>query len=542
MTAIKINNFKGIAPKVSSHLLPDGWAQEALNCDLKSGNLKPIRVPEKQTSLGYIGTSVQTAYIKGSTIYSYNSFTFNFDSPIINDSYDRHYTLESNVMKVQGTGIAKRDVSLDVPTETISATASTPPTDSNGRPFNGDIYYRSYVWTYVYDTGEESPISPISDSIMIEVQAYGSLTNIGPSTGYPTNAVKKRIYCTDNYQFKFLADIDVTATTFTDDIPSQSLGETLLVQNNPPSTMDGMIKSPNGFVVGWSGGNIYFTEPFLPYAWNDDFSINIKNNVKTAVSAGGDVYLLTDGEPYILSGFHPEDITSQQLPIQQGCVGPKGAVSFGNSVVYISPDGLVQLRGGEAKLLTKQFYSREQWRNTFDSKTTLSIHDEQIYLLNEDTREYTIITLDDENIINISQGYFSEVVNGANTAYINTVEDILYFIASGDGYFYTMDNSDTTRAYETMEWTSKKYIYPQKVCFNTIQVLASNYDNGSTYDLSVDIYNDIGGATPVFTANITSDEVIRTGLRQKANYWWFRITGNVEVDSFQLSTSVGEIG
>ncbi len=61
MTAVKITNFVGIAPKISPELLPDNAAQVAYNTKLDSGDLVPYK---ESTRIGdtYRRAGVRTLY------------------------------------------------------------------------------------------------------------------------------------------------------------------------------------------------------------------------------------------------------------------------------------------------------------------------------------------------------------------------------------------------------------------------------------------------------------------------------------------------
>ena len=61
MASIKIVNFKGEAPRVSSELLAETAAQTAYNVKLYSGDLIPYRIPKVVDNLARVG-AIQTIY------------------------------------------------------------------------------------------------------------------------------------------------------------------------------------------------------------------------------------------------------------------------------------------------------------------------------------------------------------------------------------------------------------------------------------------------------------------------------------------------
>ena len=90
MPSIKLDNFKGLSPKVASELLPDSFAQDTLNVKLSSGDLIPYRQPV------VVDSTVRTVNVK--TIHALKnpstnalvwlSFTNDVDIVTASDSSD----------------------------------------------------------------------------------------------------------------------------------------------------------------------------------------------------------------------------------------------------------------------------------------------------------------------------------------------------------------------------------------------------------------------------------------------------------------------
>ena len=96
MALIKIDVFRGMAPKLSARLLPEGSAVTATNCRLDSGDLVPIR------GLADITSTVESAGTENS-LYKYDTVEgvdqwLRWDedvdvvrSPIAGNTYNRVY-------------------------------------------------------------------------------------------------------------------------------------------------------------------------------------------------------------------------------------------------------------------------------------------------------------------------------------------------------------------------------------------------------------------------------------------------------------------
>ncbi|MDX9956429.1 MAG: hypothetical protein RBT75_20200, partial [Anaerolineae bacterium] len=86
---IQLDNFSGEIPKLPAHLLPDGAAQTAINCDFAHGELRPIKG---------LGTPIATAQAvrslftdDGLRFFSWDAPTRAFLGPTIEDAHDRVY-------------------------------------------------------------------------------------------------------------------------------------------------------------------------------------------------------------------------------------------------------------------------------------------------------------------------------------------------------------------------------------------------------------------------------------------------------------------
>ena len=142
MPSIKLDNFKGLSPKVASELLPDSFAQDTLNVKLSSGDLIPYRQPV------VVDSTVRTVNVK--TIHALKnpstnalvwlSFTNDVDIVTASDSSDdeqrfyytgeaeprvSNYDLATTGSEPYPSSTGYYELGLDVPTTTPTATATS---------------------------------------------------------------------------------------------------------------------------------------------------------------------------------------------------------------------------------------------------------------------------------------------------------------------------------------------------------------------------------------------------------------------------------
>lgn len=392
---------------------------------------------------------------------------------------------------------------------------------SEGDPRDGEILNRYYAWTYVYNTGEESPISDTSNLATIYPLATAELTNIGTASP-PTNVTNKRIYTTDSAgTFRFLGEIAGTATTFTDNIANTLLGEELQVNNNPPK-MHGVELSPNLFVIGWKDRDLYFSFPELPYAWNENYNIRIKDfNIVRVIATGDFIYVLTEGMPYVLSGFDPSQLDIKQIPEKQACVSKTGVVEYKNSVIYASPDGLFQLKGISSINLVKEFFNKKEWQAINPETAILSVHDDQLHIMT-DVKHYVLDLLGKINSL------IQTDIVAAEAIHEDIKTDTLYYYKGTNIYEY--QGSGINRI---AEWQSKDHDFITPISFNSGRVIADDYTS-----ITYDVYAD---GSLVYTTSVSDSKPFRFSRLKRAKTWSVKVRSSSEISSVQMSTSIKEL-
>ena len=135
---------------------------------------------------------------------------------------------------------------------------------------------RVYTYTHVNSFEEESAPFAATDMALSTEDVYpGESVVVTLPTASITNynVTKKRIYRsaqgTANSTFLFVGEVPLATSSFTDSLDGNELNEILpsLTWSHPPSTLKGLVGMPNGVMAGFSGNDVYFSEPFRPFAW-----------------------------------------------------------------------------------------------------------------------------------------------------------------------------------------------------------------------------------------------------------------------------------
>ena len=446
----------------------------------------------------YTLDSTTTGTYTGSVLYAGGTTLF------INPSISKSHTSG-------GANFIKITLDADGNDITMQATGSAfPPV--------GEILDRYYVWTYVFENGEESPPSPTSNLATIYKGDAAELANVGSVTG-PAGAVKKRIYTTSGGTFKVVGEIDVAETTFTDDVATSGLYGELLVANNPQD-MHGMILSPLGFTIGWNGRDILFANEYIPYAWNDGVTITVKSQIVGMVAVNDIVYVLTEGTPYILSGFSIDSMTLEEIPEPQSCISKVGIVRYKNSAYYVSPDGIIQLSGGSSKLFTRGFFNKKTWESLQPIDSALAVQDDILHFVSG------------------TEHYRFSLAESTMLTRGDLREPVLWQDIRRDGLFFKdgtdiKENLGDSGTIKVMTWKSKEFDFKSDMIMSVGRVIANSYNN-----VTLNTYAD---GVLVSTNVVTNDNPFRLASTGRHKTWSMEVVAQDTISSLQIGQTMVEL-
>lgn len=395
MTVLKIENFAGIAPRYSARLLPQNGATTADNCKLLSGELRGLH----ETQLLHDFTAdalphpVARAYRLPSTVGApipisnadtwYPFYDPNVDfvrTPVLEDTFERYYwTGDSFVLGgvPQYNTRARINASdapfkLGIPTPVNAVNISAP---------SGNISTRVYIYTFVSGYGEEGPPSP-------PTTATGSagtwtISNFDTTISDPTdrNITTINIYRTVtgavSTNYYFVAAISLGTTSYSD-----TANDTVVSNNNslpsltwtePPATLLGVTSHPGGFLVGFSGRDLWMSEPYHPHAWPLQYVQTVQTEIVGVAIYGNVIVVTTTSHPYVGEGMSPLGLTLQKIDSIDPCLNRRSMATTINGVYYSSPQGIIACTGGITQLATFNLFTREEWQNQFSPTTVQAV-------------------------------------------------------------------------------------------------------------------------------------------------------------------------
>lgn len=378
MVALRIEDFAGLIPRLSDRLLPDNFATVARNTKLLSGEARGFRTPvvvKDFTSLPY---TVKKAYrIPYVDMYDEQQEAWlTFGDPdvdvvrslVVNDAYNRYYWAGPTVAPTYNTLdriiAGSPAFSLGVPNPVTAPTVV---------PSSADIYdedeTRAYVYTFVSAYGEESGPSP--PTIMTGGNAGVWTIGLPDVTGVDfanKNITKKRLYRTVpgnvSTAFFYVGEVDLAVTSFNDFYMADEISSNALLETEdwaPPVDMDGWVTMPNGYMVGWSGRTLHFSEPYRPHAWPAKYDVSTEFDIVGLAVWGSALIIGTKSQPYIGQGVIPASFTMQKMDAVEPCLSRRGMVATTAGAYYPSINGLVMVNASGVNVITQDILTKEEW-------------------------------------------------------------------------------------------------------------------------------------------------------------------------------------
>lgn len=365
---------------------------------------------------------------------------------------------------------------------------------------------RYYVVTFVDGFGEQSaPGSPSSNLSTQDGQ------NVTLSWGKPdfsgkyinTNGAYYYIYRTlsvgGSTEFLYVDKVAYDGSpsvTYSDTKPDSQLGEVLPSYDwiLPPSDLKGIVSSPGGFLVGFTGNALWFSEPGQPHAWPTKYQRTVDYPIVGLGVFGNNILVATTGQPYILQGIDPFNMAVTKLELSHACMSRKSIVDLGDRVMYASNLGLVSVSTSGVEWLTRQMFTPEQWRKLNPATMRATSWEGRYFafftgsgdFIPTNAQAFSIVPGSNEDGVS----FYSE--SGLSPLRDPYDSSVYYLTQAG-----TICSWNTGTAYKTAKWRSKLVQTPSFVNFGFLQA------QPDAYPITVRLYSEEGN-TPIFEVQFTS--------------------------------------
>lgn len=376
MAGMKLEGFGGLIPRTSDRLLAPMAATEARNTKLLNGEVRGFRALREEADFAGGGVDpvrravrvVDNAGVLPDTWLTFDTRDVDVvRSPIINDTFDRYFwagdgrPMMNTYARIEN-GDAPYFLGVPIPTAAMSV---TPPA--------GDAETRAYVYTFVSSFGEEGQPSPPT----VATGDAGQWDLSGIATTVPDAAnrdiAEVNIYRTvtgaTSSNFYYVATISLGTAIYADNESSAEVATNNLLESTnwaePPIDMEGFIAMPNGYLVGWKGRRLLFSEAYRPHAWPAEYELSTEFPIVGLVVWGSTVVIGTKSQPYFGQGTSPLSFTMQKLDAVEPCLSRRGMVATVAGAYYPSINGIVLANSSGAQVITQDILTKEEWA-TYD--------------------------------------------------------------------------------------------------------------------------------------------------------------------------------
>ena len=374
MAAIQITDCRGMSKKIDPKKLPEGIAQAAYNVQFGQGHISPIKQPSTPSpaismDLNSLSSGTNRIFKTSNDLWiSFDHYASIMESPVPEDSFKRIYSTghtESGqtVARVRdgqsASNMQNQLFKLGVPKPGAGPTVTATTTS------NTDIenpISRAYAITYVSAVGEDGQPS---ETTLIEGYTDQTVTITAGSAPASRNITTIRLYRTDeDGTFRVYGDYSGTIS-ITDAKSDQQLGEEIpsSTWKEPPGTIEGIMHAGNGIVAAFDGNTLLFSERYLPHAWPEEYRLTTNFPIVALANLPEGILVLTEGKPSLATGNDPSGMTLSELDFPQACISARGVVEMGTSVVYPSPDGMIQISSSGGRNLTEDVFTGDDWRS-----------------------------------------------------------------------------------------------------------------------------------------------------------------------------------
>jgi hypothetical protein len=350
-------------------------------------------------------------------------------------------------------------------------------------PPAGSDETRAYVYTFESSFGEEGQPSPAT--VVTGNSGTWELTGIDttvPDSGQ-RDITKVNIYRTvtgaSSSNFYFVASINFGVAAYSDNEATSAVAANPLLESTtwaePPADLEGFVVMPNGYLVGWVGRRLVFSEAYRPHAWPAEYELSTEFPIVGLVVWGSTLVIGTRSQPYFGQGTSPLSFTMQKLDAVEPCLSRRGMVATTAGAYYPSINGLILANSSGAKVITQDILTKEEWatyqpQNIFAAQLGLQylafISDSFGFIFNPTEPQTKLVELDN----------FSDVEGIETDRYSGDV-----LILSND----RAQNWDPISSERLQwRWQSKQYQFDEPLNFGAVRL---NFKTGAD-----DITEDIG--------------------------------------------------
>jgi hypothetical protein len=335
---------------------------------------------------------------------------------------------------------------------------------------------------------------------------------------------------------------------FTDDFSFRSL-TSLLGSNDydpPPEGLRGLTVVQNNILAGFVGNDIYFSEPDKFHAWPGKYKISLEYDVVGLRALGSDLFVMTVGYPYIISGSDPAVLSTSRYATNYPCLSSRSIVQTDVGVMYATHEGLaVASLSGGVQIITAGAYSPETWKAALAPETIVAAFYDGMYFGSHSTGSFFFRRTEG----GAAAGDIIEQSPIFTATWYDAASGYLYYVSGTNGDIFRWD--DPAQPSLTYTWKSKVFVTQTPFNMGAARVVA---DYGAAGDTPLwGEYDALWGAADlewfvtepvafrlyadkqlVFATERTSSDVFRLPSGYKTDTYEFEVESSIRIRAVHL--------
>lgn len=383
---------------------------------------------------------------------------------------------------------------------------------------------RAYVYTYVNTYNEEGPpsgyaIATLVPTFNVDVTVVkDAISDYAPIKEIRIYRTPSGAYVTDFYYVGSIYVLDKSGTlVFRDNVDGARLNETLSSTNYyAPQFVGGISILPNGILIAADQWNVYFSEPYKPWAWPPEYAKPVPYAITGGIVSGSGAIITTKAQPYLVSGVSPDAMTLSKINVDQAGVSKWSLAVVDGLILYASHDGIVTINGATGSLVESQmFFTREVWRKRYGaglSSMRFAVWDGRLVVYSRDNLFTPFMIRFDE-----AGGTMTDLPDFvAQCSFVSPVSDQFYYVTGNDLYQFsggTLQNAT---------WQSAEKVLLQPLNFGAAQAIA---EGNWTIDFWAYVKN---ATTGLFEYQLKHSQAVATGQTD------FRLPSGYESDRYRI--------
>jgi hypothetical protein len=318
----------------------------------------------------------------------------------------------------------------------------------------------------------------------------------------------------------------MTGTTFTDNFDARLLFSSYQSDNYspPPTGLEGIIAINDGMLAGFVGNLLYLTIPGEPHAWPEEYAITLEAPIVGLAAVLGNIVVLTESYPYLVSGSTPEVMSVSRLDTLYPCLSRRSIVNMNYGVVYATHEGLAVFSGSSGtQLITRTMFNSDTWNTEIDPSTIVATFYRDQYFASHSGGAFTF-EFDSQ-----TGGSFVDCDQIFTAPFFDTLTNSLYYVTGTDGVVYRWD--DLTQDPQTLRWKSKVMISQDYINLGAARVVA-DYNSGSV------VFRMYVNKVLFFTKTLTDDKPFRLPTGYRTDTYEFEVETDRRVRSIHVAETM----